>query len=58
LLRREQILNNIFPLNQLDPFSSALDVHISNIRRRLCAKGKFKEKILITRHGYGYGILN
>lgn len=51
---RSQILSNVW--GDKEPFSGTIDVHISNIRRKV--KKVFKCDIIKTVHGIGYQIRN
>lgn len=52
VLNREQILSNVWDFS-FDSFSNVVDVHITNLRKKL---GDKKGKFLETIHGAGYRI--
>lgn len=52
VLNREQILNNVWDFS-FDSFSNVVDVHITNLRKKL---GDKNGKLLETIHGTGYRI--
>jgi DNA-binding response OmpR family regulator len=54
VLSREQILNNVWS-NANEPFISTVDVHLSNLRRKV-DNNKFQSKLIKTYHGMGYYI--
>ena len=51
VISRDQILNNIWSIYS-EPFSGTVDVHLSNIRRKLNKGGK--PNIIRTIHGVGF----
>ncbi|MCA9382840.1 response regulator transcription factor [Candidatus Dojkabacteria bacterium] len=51
VITRDQILNNIWSIYS-EPFSGTVDVHLSNIRRKLNIGGK--PNIIRTIHGVGF----
>ncbi len=48
---REKLLNNLWGVLK-DPYPGTIDVHISNIRKKI--DGGFPDKIIKTVHGIGY----
>jgi len=51
IVSREKLLNNLWGVLQ-DPYPGTIDVHISNIRKKI--DGGFRTKIIKTVHGVGY----